>query len=398
MAPPDVAIVGGGIVGLATALALVERHGKSVVVLETEAAVGEHQTGHNSGVIHSGLYYPKGSLKAELCRSGLELMYRFCEEEDVPHRRCGKLVVATSEQDLARLERLEERGRGNGVSLRRVAGPALVDLEPHVVGRAGLWIEETGVVDFRAVAGAMKRRLERQGGEVRVSTRVTAIRRDTGGFVIETMAGPIASRSIVSCAGLHADRVARMTGAEPGIRIVAFRGEYYRLRPESAHLVRGLIYPVANPALPFLGVHLTRGVDGTVEAGPNAVLATKREGYRWGDVSVRDLIEWFGFPGFWRMGIEHWRLGLSEVARSLLPDRFARSLQRLVPAIRREDLEVGGTGVRAQALARDGTLVGDFVFLEQPGALHVLNAPSPAATASLAIGRTIAARVAGNSG
>ncbi len=390
---PEVAIVGGGIVGLATALALVERHGKSVVVLEAESSVASHQTGHNSGVIHAGLYYEPGSLKATLCRAGLELMYRFCEEEGVPHRRCGKLVVATSEEEVWRLDRLEERGRANGVLLRRVAGPELGSFEPNVVGRAGLWVEETGVVDYGAVAHAIARRLARHDGEIRLASPVVAIRRDHGGFVLETPSGPVLSRALVTCAGLHADRVVRMAGLEPPARIVPFRGEYYQLRETSAHLVRGLIYPVPDPQLPFLGVHFTRGVDDRVEAGPNAVLATARHGYRWGDVSIADLADWFGWPGFWRMAARHWRTGLDEAIRSLSVDRFTRSLQRLVPSVRREDLVPGGAGVRAQAISRSGELVHDFLVLEQPGAVHLLNAPSPAATASLAIGRTLADRL-----
>jgi L-2-hydroxyglutarate oxidase len=393
VANADVAVIGGGIVGLATALALVERHGKSVVVLEAERSVAAHQTGHNSGVIHSGLYYQPGSLKATLCRAGLDAMYRLCAEEGVPFRRSGKLVVAVTEDELPRLDRLEALGRGNGVTIRRVPGPALADYEPHVVGRAGLWVEETGVVDYRLVAEAIRGRLERQGGEVRLGARVRTIRRDGSGFAIGTEAGSVVSRALVSCAGLHADRVARLAGAEPEVRIVAFRGEYYRMRADRAKLVRGLIYPVADPALPFLGVHFTRGVDDTVEAGPNAVLATKREGYRWGDVSVRDLVEWIGYPGFWRLGIRHWRTGLDEVLRSLSRDRFAASLARLVPEVRADDLSPGGTGVRAQAVDHDGRLVYDFVFADQPNAVHVLNAPSPAATASLAIGQAVAARL-----
>jgi len=392
---PDVAIVGGGIVGLATALALVEQHSKSVVVVEAEGSVGAQQTGHNSGVIHSGLYYAPGSLKATLCRSGLDLMYRFCAEENVPHSRCGKLVVAVSDDELPRLERLEHIGRANGVTLRRVPGAALNEFEPHVVGKAGLWIEDTGVVDFELVARAMQRRLERQAGRVRLDSQVTAIRRDGSGFSIETASGVVKSRTMITCAGLYADRVARLAGVEPRVRIVPFRGEYYRLRDESSHLVKGLIYPVPDPALPFLGVHFTRGADGVVEAGPNAVLAAKREGYRQRDISIRDMMEWLGFPGFWRMGMRHWRTGAREIARSLSSERFVRTLQRLVPSIRRQDLVDGGAGVRAQAIDRDGALVSDFLFHEEPGALHVLNAPSPAATASLAIGRAVAARLLG---
>jgi L-2-hydroxyglutarate oxidase len=393
MAQLDVAVIGGGIVGLATALALAERHGKSVVVLEANDAVGAAQTGHNSGVIHSGLYYRPGSRKATLCRTGLELMYQFCAEEGIRHRRCGKLVVAADETELAELGRLEARGRENGVALRPVPGPALREYEPEVAGVGGLWIEDTGVVSYRAVAEAIGRRLERAGSGVRTGSRATAIRRETAGFVVETVSGPTAVRSLVSCAGLEADRVARLAGVAPEISIVPFRGEYYQLRPERAHLVRGLIYPVPDPALPFLGVHLTRGADDVVECGPNAVLATKRAGYRWRDVSLSDLAEWAAFPGFWRMAARHWRTGIREIARSLSPERFARSLRRMIPAIGREDLVRSGAGVRAQAIARDGSLVNDFVWTEAPRELHVLNAPSPAATASLAIGRTVAARL-----
>lgn len=391
--PVDVAVVGGGIVGLATALALVERHRKSVVVLEAEQSVAAHQTGHNSGVLHSGLYYRPGSLKATLCRQGLELMYAFCAEEGVPHRRCGKLVLAVTDDELPGLRRLEELGRANGVTLRAVPAAALADHEPHASGVGGLWVEDTGVVDFAEVARAMARRLERQGGAVWLGARVRGIRQEQAGFVLECDADVVRSRVLVTCAGLQADRVARLAGARPEVMIVAFRGEYYRLRADRSELVRGLIYPVPDPAVPFLGVHLTRGVDGVVEAGPNAVLAAKREGYGWSDVSVGDLAEWLEFPGFWRLGLRHWRTAVDEVVRSLCKERFVATLARMVPALRPDDLEPGGAGVRAMAVDREGRMVSDFVFLEQPGAVHLLNAPSPAATASLAIGRTVAARL-----
>ncbi|MGE0440710.1 MAG: L-2-hydroxyglutarate oxidase [Gemmatimonadales bacterium] len=393
-----VVVVGGGIVGLGTALALAEEHQLRVVVLEAADSLGRHQTGHNSGVIHSGLYYAPGSSKATLCRTGLDRMYRFCEEEAVPHRRTGKLVVATTAAELPRLERLEGLGRANGVPLRRLPAEALGEHEPHVTGLAGLWVESTGIVDFGQVAAAMGRRLGRSGADIRTGARVLGIRADGPGFVVETTNGTVAASQVVSCAGLQSDRVARMTGHAPSVRIVAFRGEYYRLKAERADLVRGLIYPVPDPALPFLGVHFTRGIDGAVEAGPNAVLALGREGYRWSDVSLRDLADWATFGGFWRMAGTHWRTGLDEVRRSWSRARFARSLQALVPEVREEDLAPGGAGVRAQAVRADGGLESDFVFAEGRNVVHVLNAPSPAATASLAIGSHIAARLAATAG
>jgi L-2-hydroxyglutarate oxidase len=386
-------IVGGGIVGMATALALAER-GHPALVLEAEDHLAAHQTGHNSGVIHSGLYYKPESLKARTCREGLEAMYRFCAEEGVPHRRCGKLVVATHEDELPRLGLLEERGRANGLTLRRLGPEEIREREPAVRGVAGLWVEETGVVNYAAVTGAMGRRLVRLGGEIRTGHRVLGIRAVPGSaVVVQTSKGDIAAGLLVNCAGLQCDRVARMAGVDPGVRIVPFRGEYYTLRPERASLVRGLIYPVPNPALPFLGVHFTRGIDEVVEAGPNAVLAFRREGYRWSDVSVRDMLDWAAFPGFWRMVRVQWRNGLGEMQRSLSRARFLRSLQLLLPALTDADIAPGGSGVRAQAVDGRGRLVDDFAIARAPRQIHVLNAPSPAATASLAIGKEIATQL-----
>lgn len=385
-------VVGGGIVGLATALSLAER-GQSTIVLEAEDRLAAHQTGHNSGVIHSGLYYKPGSLKARTCRDGLEAMYRFCAEEGVPHRRCGKLVVATHPEELPRLALLEERGRANGVTLGRLTGEQIQEHEPEVAGIAGLWVEDTGTVNYTAVTAAMARRLVRLGGEVRTGHRVLGIRRDGAASVVETTKGEVRAALLVNCAGLQCDRVARMAGIEPGVRIVPFRGEYYTLRPERAHLVRGLIYPVPNPALPFLGVHFTRGIDDVVEAGPNAVLALRREGYRWTDVSLRDMLDWAVFPGFWRMAKAQWRNGAEEIRRSLSRARFLHSLQVLLPGLEDADIAPGGSGVRAQAVDRSGRLVDDFFIQTAPGQVHVLNAPSPAATASLAIGKEVASRL-----
>jgi (S)-2-hydroxyglutarate dehydrogenase len=385
-------VIGGGIVGVATALALAER-GHVPVLLEAEDGLARHQTGHNSGVIHSGLYYKPGSLKARMCRAGLEAMYRFCAEEGVPTRRCGKLVVAVRADELPRLATLEERGRANSVSLRRLGPEEIKEHEPAVVGLAGLWIDETGVVDYSRVTEAMARRLSRLGGEVRTGHRVVSIDRDRRELVLGTTRGEVRASHLVNCAGLQSDRIARLAGLNPGVRIVPFRGEYYVLRAERRDLVRGLIYPVPDPALPFLGVHFTRGIDDVVEAGPNAVLALRREGYSWGDVSIRDIAEWAVFPGFWRMARAQWRNGVTEIRRSLSRARFLKSLQSLIPSLRDEDIERGGSGVRAQAVGTDGRLYDDFFIQSAPGMLHVLNAPSPAATASLAIGREVADRL-----
>lgn len=389
----DAIVIGGGVVGLATALSLAETHHQEVVVVEAEDRLSAHQTGHNSGVIHSGLYYKPGSLKAQLCRAGLEALYRFCDAEAVPHRRCGKLVVATRSEELPRLNTLEERGRANGVTLRRLEGSELKEYEPEVAGIGGLWVEETGVVSYPEVVSAMARRLQRSGGEIRTEHPVIGIKRDGPTIVVETRRGTLRAARVVNCAGLQCDRVARLAGVEPGVRIVPFRGEYYTLRPERAALVRGLIYPVPNPALPFLGVHFTRGIDDVVEAGPNAVLALRREGYSWSDVSLRDMADWATFPGFWRMARAQWRNGLDEIHRSLSRARFLRSLQGLLPALTDSDIRPGGSGVRAQAVDRSGRLLDDFHLQVVPGMVHVLNAPSPAATASLAIGETVAKRV-----
>jgi L-2-hydroxyglutarate oxidase len=385
-------VIGGGIVGLATALAMAER-GYPPIVLEAESRLATHQTGHNSGVIHSGLYYKPGSLKARTCREGRDDMYRFCREEGIPHRRCGKLVVAVREDELPRLAIREVRGRANGVTVRRLGPEEIREHEPQVAGIAGLWVEETGIVNYSLVTEAMARRLSKLGGEVRVGHRLLAIRRDHSEQILDTTGGVVRAKLLINCAGLQCDRVARLTGVDPEMRILPFRGEYYTLRPDSASLVRGLIYPVPDPALPFLGVHFTRGIDGVVEAGPNAVLALKREGYRWRDVSLRDIGDWAAFPGFWRMAGLQWRNGMAEVRRSLSRKRFLESLQSLIPNLSDADIERGPSGVRAQAVGPDGRLIDDFYIKTGPGTVHVLNAPSPAATASLAIGREVADRI-----
>ena len=389
----DVVIVGGGIVGCATALALV-KSGRTVTVLEAEGRVAAHQSGHNSGVMHSGLYYRPGTLRARLCRQGLVAMARFCDEEGIPYRRSGKVVVATSAAELPALARLEERGRANGLSgLTRLEGDALREHEPAVRGVAGLWVPETGVVDYGRVTAAMATRLVSLGATVTTGARMTALQRDQGTQVVETTAGAVRGRVVVTCGGLQADRLARLCGVDAAVAIVPFRGEYYELKPERRNLVRSAIYPVPDPALPFLGVHFTRRINDQVDAGPNAVLAWSRAGYTRRDVRLADLAEAFAFPGFWRMVVRQWRTGVQELVRSYSRTLFARALARLVPEVQPDDIVPAGSGVRAQALDREGRLLDDFHIVEGEGSLHVINAPSPAATASLAIGKEIAARV-----
>jgi L-2-hydroxyglutarate oxidase len=389
----DVAVIGGGIVGVSTAMALASRD-RSVVVLESADRLAPHQSGHNSGVIHAGLYYKPGSLKAQLCSTGRDELYGFCEQEGVPYRRCGKLVVATTPRQVAALDELERRGRANGLaSLRRLAAAQLTEYEPAVAGIGGLWVAETGVVDYATVTHAYARRASTLGADIVLEARVRAIVHRGEAIHVNTTAGDTRARFVVNCAGLHADRVARLAGAEPSVRIVPFRGEYFDVRPERASLVRGLIYPVPDPTLPFLGVHLSRTIHNHVHAGPNAVLAFSREGYSRRVVSPLDVLDTASYPGFWRMARRHWRSGLAEMRRSFSSRLFARSVQELVPELTAADLIAGGSGVRAQAIDRAGNLVDDFHFVRSARALHVLNAPSPAATASLAIGRSIATQV-----
>jgi L-2-hydroxyglutarate oxidase len=387
----DVAIVGGGIVGVASAAALVAHDGLSVTLLEAEERLAAHQTGNNSGVIHSGLYYRPGSLKARTCREGRELLYRFCRDEGIAHDRCGKIVVAIGEQELPRLDELERRGRANGLEgVRRLTAAELRALEPAATGLAGLHVPETGIVDYVAVTERLAERVRRRHGTVLTGARVYAIRPERDRVHLESTQGPLACRLLVNCAGLQSDRVARLGGSDPGVRIVPFRGEYYELTPERRGLVRNLIYPVPDPRLPFLGVHFTRLIDGRVEAGPNAVLAFKREGYRRTSFSARDMLETLAFPGFWRMAAHFWKTGMGEYRRSLSKTAFVAALQRLLPELRPGDVHPGGAGVRAQAVDPSGALVDDFRIVEGPRMIHVLNAPSPAATASLSIGGQIA--------
>lgn len=391
----DVAIIGGGIVGTATAMALVRRAGVRVVVLEAEPTLAAHQTGHNSGVIHSGLYYKPGSLKARNCVEGREAMYRFCAEHQIPHDRCGKLVVATEPSHLPALEELERRGRANGLEgLRRLRAEELTEYEPAVVGIAGLHVPHTGIVDYTAVTTAFGRIVSEAGGEVWTGARVSSVTRRNGSLVLDTTKGAVESRTLINCAGLQSDRVARLCGVEPGVKIVPFRGEYYELVPERQSLVRNLIYPVPDPRFPFLGVHFTRMIRGGIEAGPNAVLAFRREGYRRNSFSIRDSLEMFAYMGFWKMAAKYWLMAVGEWHRSFSKRAFVKALQGLIPELRDEDVYPSGAGVRAQALDPQGALLDDFRIVEAEQMVHVLNAPSPAATASISIGEAIAGMAA----
>jgi (S)-2-hydroxyglutarate dehydrogenase len=393
----DIAIIGGGIIGLATARALLERTPSLTLALcEKEAELGTHQTGHNSGVIHSGIYYKPGSFKARLCVEGARLMVQFCEAHSIKYDRCGKVIVATAEDERPRLQTLYERGVANGVpGVAMIDAARVREIEPHVRAVAGIHSPNTAIVDYREVTAALARDLIARGVTIEQSFPVSAITRIRGGGVaVSTEHHTITARRIVNCAGLYSDVVARLAGAAPDVQIIPFRGEYYFLRPERESLVRGLIYPVPDPEFPFLGVHFTRTIHGEVEAGPNAVLAFAREGYRFWRVRPRELAGTLGFPGFWAMARRYWRVGAYEMRRSLSKKKFVESLQRLVPDLKAEDIAPGGAGVRAQAVRSDGTLLDDFSIVSSPDAIHVLNAPSPAATASLAIGRHIASLAA----
>jgi L-2-hydroxyglutarate oxidase LhgO len=392
-----IVVVGGGIIGLATAWRLGQRFPDTrVTVLEKESGVCRHQSGHNSGVLHAGLYYKPGSRKARLAVTGIRQMVEFCQEHSIPHEICGKIVVATSEEELPRLHTLYERGAQNGLQgLEMLTGDGLREIEPHAAGIAAVRVPQEGIVDYPRVCETLSGLIRAQGGEVITSARVTATDRETrsngNAWRVHSTAGDYEASRIVTCAGLQSDRLAALTGANRTIRIIPFRGEYYKIRPERQHLVRHLIYPVPDPKFPFLGVHFTRLIHGGVEAGPNAVLALAREGYSWTDINPRDIFDAITFDGLWRFLGKYPKMCWQETLRSFSRELFCKSLQRLVPEIRPEDLSAGGAGVRAQAMSPDGALVEDFHFVEGPGELHVVNAPSPGATASLAIGEEIAA-------
>ena len=391
----DVIIVGGGIVGLATAHRLLEaRPPLKILLLEKEAKLAAHQTGNNSGVLHSGLYYKPGSAKAQCAVQGLQQMLAFCREHDVAHEQCGKIVVATEPNELERLENLWTRGNANGLlGLRKLNPQQIKEIEPHAAGLAAIHVPQEGIVDYPGVCEKLGELIRQRGGEIRLNARVEKMIADSGERNVETSAGNFRAKFVIACGGLHADRLVKAAGQKPSAKIVPFRGEYFQIKKARQSLVRHLIYPVPDPKFPFLGVHFTRLVHGGIEAGPNAVLAFAREGYKWTDVNLRDLGESLCFPGLWKFLLKYPSLCGYEIRRSLSKAEFCRSLQKLVPDIRGDDLETGGAGVRAQAMLPSGSLIEDFHFEEAQGILHVINAPSPAATASLAIGRRIVERV-----
>ena len=395
-----VVVIGGGLVGLGTARALVRRRPDArVVVLEKEARLGAHQSTHNSGVLHAGLYYKPGSSKARLAVQGIRSMRAFCEQHNVRHEICGKLVVAVDATEVERLRALHERGTANGlVGLEWLSGAEAREREPHVAAQAALLVPEEGIVDYAGVVAALATELVAADARLQPGARVVGLRRTGGEWTVESTAGAFSADLLINCAGLQSDRVAAMAGARTTTRIVPFRGEYFELAEARRHLVRHLVYPVPDPAFPFLGVHFTRMIGGGIECGPNAVLALAREGYRRSDVSLRDAVESLAFAGVRRFVLRHARMSVRELWRSLSRSAFAASLQRLIPEVRADDLRPGGAGVRAQAMRPDGTLVEDFEFLQQPGAVHVINAPSPAATSSLAIGETVASMALDASG
>ena len=386
----DVVVVGAGIVGLATAYRLLQKGpGARVLVVEKESAIAQHQTSHNSGVLHSGIYYKPGSLRALNCRDGRSAMVEFCDREGLPFEICGKVIVAVDASEVPRLERIHERGVANGVDCSLIDARRLREIEPHVSGVAAIHVPAAGITDFGAVAERLALRIEELGGHIATGWELNAVEERPDGVILRSEHDEVEAGFAVACAGLYSDRVARAAGADPAAKIVPFRGEYYTLSPQAQHLCRNLIYPVPDPSFPFLGVHFTRRIGGGVECGPNAVLALAREGYCWGKVNARDLAESLTYPGFLRLAGRNWRAGLGEVWRSLSKAAFVRALQRLVPEIQEERLVAAPAGVRAQALDRSGNLVDDFLFIESERVIHVCNAPSPAATASLNIGGLI---------
>ena len=390
----DFAIIGGGIVGLSTAMAIGQQYPDArLLVLEKESRWAFHQTGNNSGVIHSGVYYKPGSFKAKFCRDGSQSMVDFCRTHDIPYEVCGKVIVATEEKELPLLENLYQRGIQNGIQVARITPEEVREIEPHVNCIAGMRVFSTGIADYKKVCQKYAELIRVQGGDLRLNTKVDRIVKTSAGQVLETNQGTFETRFVVNCAGLHSDRVAKLGGVDPQAKIVPFRGEYYELVPEKRYLVKTLIYPVPNPAFPFLGVHFTKMIDGSVHAGPNAVLSLKREGYKKTDFDLRDFAEVMAYPGFWKLAAKHADEGIQEIIRSFSKAAFVRSLQRLIPEVQSEDLVPTHAGVRAQALMQDGKLVDDFLIVEGENSVHVCNAPSPAATSSLEIGKAVAARV-----
>jgi len=395
MPSTDILIIGAGIVGLATAYTLTQQYpDKRITVLEKEAGLAQHQTGHNSGVLHSGVYYKPGSLKAVNSLAGRRAMLEFCDRESIPYKLCGKVIVAVGEGDESRLEMLHERGIANGIAVEVIGRDRLDELEPHAAGNRALYLPNAGIVDFRLVCDRLAHRVRERGHSILTGAEVTGLTERDDSVAVRSTAGDFAAAYVVNCAGLHSDRVAALGGTPPAARIVPFRGEYYRLKPEAEHLCNALIYPVPDSQFPFLGVHFTRTAWGEVECGPNAVLAFAREGYRKTDVNVGDLWETLTYPGFIKLGAHYWRMGAGEMWRSISKAAFVKALQRLMPEITAEQLEPMPAGIRAQAVAADGRMLDDFAFAESARMVHVVNAPSPAATASLSIGKTIVEKLA----
>lgn len=390
----DFSIIGGGIVGLSTAMALGERYPHaSIIVLEKENGLAYHQTGHNSGVIHSGIYYKPGSFKAKFTRAGSQSMVQFCQIHDIPHEVCGKVIVATKEEELPRLENLYQRGLENGLKVKKISAEEVKEKEPHVQCLAGIYVPTSGIVDYQQVCQKYAELIQKQGGEIRLNTQVQQIIKTAQGQVLETPQGTVHTHFVINCAGLYSDRIAQLGGVNPQAKIVPFRGEYYELVPEKRYLVKNLIYPVPNPDFPFLGVHFTRMIDGSIHAGPNAVLSFKREGYKKTDFDLKDLGEVLTYPGFWKLAAKHADEGIKEIIRSLSKAAFVHSLQQLIPEVQAADIIPSEAGVRAQALQADGKLVDDFLIIQDHQAMHVCNAPSPAATASLEIGKAIVSQI-----
>jgi L-2-hydroxyglutarate oxidase len=386
----DFAIIGGGIVGLSTGMSLGQRYPTArIVVLEKENCWAFHQTGNNSGVIHSGIYYKPGSFKAKFCREGSRSMVRFCQEHGIDYEVCGKVIVATETKELLQLENLYKRGLENGLNVTKISAEEVKEIEPHVHCLAGLRVATTGIVNYKQVSQKYADLIQSQGGELRLNTKVEKITQTGDLQVLETNNGTFETRFVINCAGLHSDRIAKLGQVNPKAKIVPFRGEYYELKPEKRYLVKTLIYPVPNPDFPFLGVHFTRMIDGSVHAGPNAVLSLKREGYKKTDFDLRDFVEVITYPGFWKLAAKHAPEGIQEIIRSFSKAAFVRSLQRLIPEVQADDLIPTHAGVRAQALMNDGKLVDDFLIVESKNAVHVCNAPSPAATSSIEIGKAI---------
>lgn len=390
----DFAIVGGGIVGLSAGMALGKSYPNArIVVLEKEDYWAYHQTGNNSGVIHSGIYYKPGSFKAKFCSKGSRSIVEFCQEHGIAHDVCGKVIVATAEKELLPLENLYQRGLENGLGVTKLSAEEVKEIEPHVLCLAGIQVTTTGIVDYKQVCLKYADLIKSQGGELRLNTKVEKIREFPSSTVLETNNGTFETRFMINCAGLHSDRIAKLGHVDPKAKIIPFRGEYYELTPEKRYLVKTLIYPVPNPDFPFLGVHFTRMIDSSVHAGPNAVLSFKREGYKKTDFDLRDFTEVMTYPGFWKLAVKHADEGIQEIIRSYSKAAFVRSLQKLIPEIQASDLVPTHPGVRAQALMNDGKLVDDFLIVEGKNAIHVCNAPSPAATSSIEIGKAIAAAV-----